>query len=76
MTAPARRYQPTDAERAAVGRYFADKEKKPPLPTLKVKATDGVGHNHGWLMPLKKLSPDEWGVAAVPELSVLKQLRA
>lgn len=44
MTAPAKRYQPTDAERAAVGRYFEDKETKRPLPTLKVEATDGVGH--------------------------------
>ena len=43
MTAPAKRYQPTDAERAAVGRYFADKEKKPPLPKLATKVADGTG---------------------------------
>jgi len=38
----AKRYQPTERERAVVDAYFARKEQIPPAPRLKVVETDGV----------------------------------
>ena len=38
----AKRYQPTEQERAVVDAYFARTEQIPPVPRLKVMKSDGV----------------------------------
>ena len=58
------------AEKGADGRLRVTLEGR----LVKVHADGGA--NPGWLMPPKKLPPNEWGGGAVPELSVLKQPRA